>query len=96
MALIVDRYHEGGRDACVGDSGGPLFLIPAHGRSDGGTILIGVVSWGIECAAAKTPGVYSRTDKLLDLPGTDPWRIGWVVVINPTPFLTISSVNTIR
>ncbi|CAH2097576.1 unnamed protein product [Euphydryas editha] len=38
----------GGRDACLGDSGGPLFY---------GNILIGVISWSYGCAEADYPGV---------------------------------------
>ncbi|KAL1396729.1 hypothetical protein pipiens_010317 [Culex pipiens pipiens] len=41
----------GGRDSCQGDSGGPL-------AADG--VLIGVVSWGNECAAPDYPGVYAN------------------------------------
>lgn len=41
-------------DACQGDSGGPLI---AEGSA--GPMLIGLVSWGEECAG-KYPGVYTR------------------------------------
>jgi len=50
-----------GADACYGDSGGP-FTVQESGR----TVLAGVVSWGLECARAKWPGVYSRVDSVLD------------------------------
>jgi len=38
------------KDACQGDSGGPFLL---------GDELKGLVSWGIECAKARYPGVYT-------------------------------------
>jgi hypothetical protein len=42
------------RDACAGDSGGPLI-----NRPGAGAVLVGVVSWGTGCAMARYPGVYS-------------------------------------
>lgn len=45
-------------DACQGDSGGPLI---ASGSA--GPRLVGVVSWGEDCAS-KYPGVYSRVSAL--------------------------------
>ncbi|GLV36042.1 uncharacterized protein CBL_01806 [Carabus blaptoides fortunei] len=51
----------GGRDACSGDSGGPLM----YETSDQVTQLLGVVSYGSGCAQAGMAGVYTRTDKYL-------------------------------
>jgi|694.fasta_scaffold15450_6 secreted trypsin-like serine protease len=45
-------------DACQGDSGGPLVVTGSAGPR-----LVGVVSWGEDCAS-KYPGVYSRVSAL--------------------------------
>lgn len=50
-----------GADACFGDSGGPM-TVEHRGRR----VLVGVVSWGRECARSQWPGVYSRVDTVLD------------------------------
>jgi trypsin len=47
----------GGRDACFGDSGGPL-TVP--GEKPQQQLLAGLVSWGKGCAIARYPGLYSR------------------------------------
>nr|NP_610874.1 Ser8 [Drosophila melanogaster]AAF58377.1 Ser8 [Drosophila melanogaster]AAY55696.1 IP02554p [Drosophila melanogaster] len=45
------------KDACQGDSGGPLVS---------GGQLVGVVSWGRDCAVANYPGVYANIAELRD------------------------------
>jgi len=49
-----------GRDACSGDSGGPLML---QDYEDGHIVQIGIVSFGNDCALKNFPGVYTRLSK---------------------------------
>lgn len=42
----------GGKDACQGDSGGPLYF-----NSAGNNIIVGIVSWGYQCANGSFPGL---------------------------------------
>ncbi|XP_046963313.1 trypsin-3-like [Vanessa cardui] len=49
--MICASANNPPRDACQGDSGGPLVVDKT---------LIGIVSWGEECANSTYPGVYTR------------------------------------
>ncbi|KAJ8721468.1 hypothetical protein PYW07_002243 [Mythimna separata] len=53
--LCAGILDVGGKDACGGDSGGPL----AHHNN----IVVGVVSWGFQCGHAVYPGVYVRVSR---------------------------------
>ena len=55
-------FDRGGRDACQGDSGGPMVVHVGGGQA----VLVGVVSWGIGCARAHNPGVYTQVSKYVD------------------------------
>jgi len=45
------------KDACIGDSGGPLTV---------GANLIGIVSWGLGCGRQGIPGMYTDVAQFAD------------------------------
>ncbi|XP_041674351.1 trypsin-1 [Drosophila eugracilis] len=56
--MICAGYVEvGEKDACSGDSGGPLVCQ---------SLLAGIVSWGIDCALPRFPGVYTEVSYYYD------------------------------
>merc|ERR1712226_935666 len=52
----------GGTDTCQGDSGGGMVA----NNLDGRWTLVGVTSFGVDCARPDFPGVYTRVDQYLD------------------------------
>jgi secreted trypsin-like serine protease len=67
-AVISDTMHicagwdEGGHDTCQGDSGGPLVALD----SDGCPVVIGLTSFGKDCGAPQSYGVYTRVSQYRD------------------------------
>merc|ERR1719381_169474 len=54
---------EGGIDTCGNDSGGPLAWLDPETNE---VKLVGVTSWGLECAAPGQVGVYAKISAVVD------------------------------
>ncbi|XP_063285649.1 serine protease 27-like [Pelobates fuscus] len=59
--MICAGYKEGQKDACQGDSGGPFVC-----NINNVWLQFGIITWGVGCAKAYSPGVYSRVQTYLD------------------------------
>ncbi|KYN02208.1 Venom protease, partial [Cyphomyrmex costatus] len=58
---ICAGYKQGGTDTCQGDSGGPLMAVRSNTP-----YVVGITSWGYECARPNYPGVYTRVKAFED------------------------------
>ncbi|KAJ8669671.1 hypothetical protein QAD02_000930 [Eretmocerus hayati] len=58
--VMCAGYTQGGKDACLGDSGGPM-MFPKSSYY----YVIGIVSFGFRCAEPGIPGVYTRVTHFL-------------------------------
>ncbi|ELK00795.1 Mannan-binding lectin serine protease 1 [Pteropus alecto] len=54
--MICAGEKEGGKDACAGDSGGPMVTLD---KETSQWYLVGIVSWGDDCGKKDRYGVYS-------------------------------------
>ncbi|MDP5032059.1 trypsin-like serine protease [Paraglaciecola sp.] len=59
--MICAAQATSGKGSCQGDSGGPLVIQTGTGPEQ-----VGLVSWGIGCAAAGYPGVFTRVAEFTD------------------------------
>ena len=73
--MICAGYEQGKIDSCKGDSGGP-FVCLERGRY----VLVGATSWGVGCAQAGRPGVYTDIKDFL------PWIQGVISPEEPWKF----------
>ncbi|XP_071805253.1 trypsin-2-like [Asterias amurensis] len=64
--MFCASVQGGGKDACQGDSGGPIVSNFAADFHQASVLLEGIVSWGLGCAEAAHPGVYTKISNYCD------------------------------
>ncbi|GAX78516.1 hypothetical protein CEUSTIGMA_g5956.t1 [Chlamydomonas eustigma] len=87
-AMICAGTSQGGVDACQGDSGGPLIIRGFDASQD---LQYGIVSFGVGCAQAAHPGVYTAAYKFRSWVDLQLQALG-LPVLPSTPNTT--SINT--
>ncbi|XP_072747982.1 soluble guanylate cyclase 89Db [Anoplolepis gracilipes] len=60
--MFCSGYLDGKRDACFGDSGGPLHVKGIFGQLE----VIGIVSWGRGCGRPNFPGIYTKLTNYIE------------------------------
>lgn len=60
--MICAGTDQGGKDACSGDSGGPLLR---QKEFPGDDVIIGITSWGTGCGRAEKFGVYAKVSSFI-------------------------------
>ena len=83
--MFCAGWIDGGKDACKGDSGGPLIV--KDDNNNGAATLIGSVSWGIGCAVPNAPGVFSDITYFME----KGWLISQMPDLNTCPPPTSST-----
>lgn len=81
--IICAGHLAGGKDACDGDSGGPL-MIPVHSDGKFPFFQIGIVSYGFGCGLKNIPGAYTNVQ----------YFISWIqekLKINPKNVIAAAS-----
>ena len=60
--MICAGYYNDQKGACYGDSGGPLVATDKNNRS----MLVGIVSWGVDCLTSEYPSVFAKVSHIVD------------------------------